>query len=208
MARKVKDMKTRLWFTAAALLLATAASAPAGAATRSEKEVLAEMALCADIAAEAERLTCFDNVMPKVRAALGRAAEEGDGVSLFGLTLWEDSDGDGASDAEETEPTRPEDFGIERVPEENRPDATVAGGEDTRPEVITSITAGIVETLTAPNKQLVFVLDNGQIWRQTDDDTVYMTRRDKVAIIETGLLGSYRMHFEGKNQTFTVRRVK
>ncbi len=201
-------MKTRLWFTAASAVVVAMACTSASAATRSEQAVLEEMALCADIATEAERLTCFDNVMPKVRAALGRAAEEGDGVSLFGLTLWEDSDGDGAADVDEGEPTRPEDFGIERVPEENRPDAPVAEEEDARPEVITSITAGIVETLTAPDGAYVFVLDNGQIWRQTDADRVFKSRRDTVAIIETGLLGSYRMHFEGKNQTFTVRRVK
>lgn len=202
-------MKTRVWLQVLAGLSVMVVSAPAGAATRSEREVLEDMALCSAMTDEAERLRCFDNVMPKVRAALGRAAEEGDAVSLFGLTLWEDSDGDGEADADDGEPTRPEDFGIENVPAENRPDAPEETEvADTRPEVITSITANIVETLTARDGSYVFVLDNGQIWRQTDADRVFKSRRDTVAIIETGFLGSYRMHFEGKNQTFTVRRVK
>jgi len=211
MTRKVKDMKTRVWLQLLAGLSVMAVAAPAGAATRSERDVLEDMAICSDIADEAERLRCFDNVMPKVRAALGRAAEEGDAISLFGLTLWEDSDGDGQADADDGEPTRPEDFGIENVPAENRPDAetrTTEADTDDRLEVITSIKANIVETLTARDGSYVFVLDNGQIWRQTDADRVFKSRRDTVAIIETGFLGSYRMHFEGKNQTFTVRRIK
>src|SRR6266545_166877 len=58
----------------------------------------------------------------------------------------------------------------------------------------------------------IFVLDNGQVWRQLDgDDADVQDPRPgepmKVAI-ETGLLGNYNLTIEGRNALIRVRRLK
>jgi hypothetical protein len=80
-----------------------------------------------------------------------------------------------------------------------------------KPEV-TQISATVLEFARTPRGRAVFVLDNGQTWRQLDADgtQVHEPPPDKAikVTIERGLLGSYNLTIEGRNALIKVRRLK
>ena len=145
----------------------------------------AEIAKCAGIADSAARLKCFDAAAPRANGAPpGQPAGEAP-----------DREGFGFSPPQAV--TRVEDFGKPPAPPE-----------------ITQITATVIELARTARGRSIFVLDNGQVWRQLDgDDTDVQDPQPgktmKVAI-ETGLslLGNYNLTIEGRNALIRVRRVK
>src|SRR6266568_383620 len=142
----------------------------------------------AGIADSAARLKCFDAAAPRANGAPAAqpAGEAPGGVDRFGFP------------APETV-TREEDFGKPRPPPE-----------------ITQITATVLELSRTPRGRSIFVLDNGQVWRQLDGDDADVQdprpgKTMKVAIemgFLGGLLGNYNLTIKGRNGLIRVRRVK
>jgi hypothetical protein len=154
------------------------------------RDALADIAKCADIAEASERLKCFDAAVPRAKSALAAPAEKPAEKSLlewFGF-------------AGSPKPvTKPEDFG--KAAPEARP------GQE-----ITEITATVLEFAKNPRGKSVFILDNGQVWRQLDADGTEVRdpnpgTRMRVTI-ETGALGSYNLTIEGRNGLIKVSRLK
>ncbi len=147
------------------------------------QDASAEIARCAGIGDSAARLKCFDAAASRANGAAGQPAGEAPGrAEGFGFS------------APETV-TREEDFGKPPPPPE-----------------ITQITATVIELARTVRGRSIFVLDNGQVWRQLDgDDADVQDPRPgkpmKVAI-ETGLLDSYNLTIEGRNALIRVRRLK
>lgn len=145
----------------------------------------AEFAKCTGIADSAARLKCFDAAAQGANGAAAQPAREVPGKA----------DGFGFSVPEPV--TRVEDF-----------------GKPPPPPKITQITATVLELGRTLRGRSIFVLDNGQVWRQIDgDDTGVQDPQPgktmKVAI-EMGapLLGNYNLRIEGSNALIRVRRVK
>jgi hypothetical protein len=87
-------------------------------------------------------------------------------------------------------------------------------GKPPPPPEITRITATVLELGRTLRGRSIYVLDNGQVWRQLDGDAAvvqdpYPGERMKVAI-EMGfrLLGNYNLTIEGRNGLIRVHRVK
>jgi len=158
----------------------------AGAAhAQSTADASAEIAKCAGIADSAARLKCFDAAAPRPNGAAAQPAREAPGrVEGFGLSAPEPV-------------TSVEDFGKSRPPPE-----------------ITRITATVLELGRTVRGRSIFILDNGQVWRQIDGDDTNVQdpqpgKTMKIAI-EMGvpLLGNYNLTIEGRNALIRVRRVK
>src|SRR6267378_6456241 len=155
----------------------------AGAAhADSAGDALSEIAKCAGIADSAARLKCFDAAAPRANGAAAQPAREAPSrVEGVGLSTPEPV-------------TRVEDF-----------------GKPPPPAQITQITATVIELARTLRGRSIFILDNGQVWRQIDgDDTVVQDlepgKTMKVAI-EMGirLLGNYNLTIEGQNALIRVR---
>lgn len=58
-----------------------------------------------------------------------------------------------------------------------------------------------------PRNKRSFYLENGQVWKQTDDASILIKSGD-TAIIEKGLLGAYFLKKEGTNRRVKVKRIK
>jgi hypothetical protein len=55
----------------------------------------------------------------------------------------------------------------------------------------------------------VFELENGMVWEQAEGGTFYIpAQTGAVAIIDKGLLGSWRLSIEGYNRTVRVKRIQ
>jgi len=91
-------------------------------------------------------------------------------------------------------------------------------GKPPPPPKITRITATVVELARTARGRSIFVLDNGQVWRQLDGDDANVldpqpgkTMKVTIAMGFVGsLLGgySYNLTIEGRNALVRVRRVK
>jgi hypothetical protein len=175
---------------ALALVVGLAAPPAYGDAAR---DVLVEVAKCADIADAAERLKCFDAAMARVKSALAapqpeQTAPAKSWLDWFGFSRPKPSS------------TKPEDFG------KPAPEPAPAPGE------LNEISSPVLEFARTPRGKALFVLENGQVWRQIDSDTTVVLdpergRQLKVKI-ERGFLDSYNLTIEGRNMMIKVNRIK
>jgi len=154
------------------------------------QEALSEIVRCAGIADSGERLKCFDAAAPRARSALAeQETKEKRGIlDWFGFSR------------PRKPVTKPEEFG------KPQPPTPVPGGE------ITRITSTVIEFALTPRGKALFVLENGQVWRQLDADDTRVLEPDpgrpmKVTI-EIGFLESYNLMIEGRNALIKVRRLK
>lgn len=154
------------------------------------RDALAEVAKCADIADAAERLRCFDAAAARVKSALAAPAPE---APSKGLLDW-------FGFSRPPEPvTKPEDFGK-------------ATPEPPAAQEISEISSPVLEFARTPRGKAVFILDNGQVWRQIDSDTAVVPdpeRGSRMTVkVERGFLGSYNLTIAGRNILVKVNRLK
>lgn len=158
------------------------------------RDALSDLVKCGDIAGAVERLKCVDDAMPGARSVLSTPApraeaaptqtESGGGVlSWFGLSR----------------PATSEDFGKPPVP--------VASANE-----VTSINAKLTEFAKNAHGRGIFLLDNGQTWKQVEGDTTEMpdleTGKPLGVTIEVGLAGGYDLTVEGHTRMVKVRRLR
>jgi hypothetical protein len=166
------------------------------------RDALAEIAKCADIAGAAERLKCFDDAMPRARSALAAPAPASTATPASApppRTATRSSLLDWFGFAQPEKPvTRTEDFG--------KPPPEPTAGE------ITEVTAGVVQFARTPRGKALFVLDNGQVWRQIDSDGTGVfdpaPGESMRVTIARGALGSYNLEIAGRNGLIKVNRLK
>ena len=173
-----------------------AAVTQAEAASRNPNAAAKAVVECRKIADVGARIACYDVAAAELEAAIAPpTAEEqaetfgtpDEGVSVFGVTLW------GGSPTED-------DMGREHLPKTEEEQATE----------IASLSSAVIEYGVNAEGKTVFVLDNGQVWRQTDSDRV--KRGDCPAecrvTISKGLIGGYNLVVaDGSNRQIKVRRV-
>lgn len=53
-----------------------------------------------------------------------------------------------------------------------------------------------------------FELENGQVWRQTEAETITQKGESPMMIISRGSFGGYRLRLEGSKRTVRVERIK
>ena len=173
------------FFPAVLVLLSVATLAHADPA----RDALGEVARCADIADSTDRLKCFDKAAALAKTALvpssQPAAEKRSFLDWFGFS-------------KPPAPKTTEDYGKATPP-------PAADG-------VTSITSSVLEFARTSRGLSVFILENGQIWRQSEGDTSVV--RDPTpgtpmkVTIENGFLGSYNLTIEGRHGLIKVNRLK
>lgn len=172
------------------LILASILALAAGPARAdSARDALADMVKCADLAEPSRRLACFDAATARARSALAAPAqavkEKGGGA---------------------------EDFGFSKSPPVLKADDFGKAAPEPGPREITEISATVVEFAKTQRGRAIFVLDNGQIWRQLDADSTelpYPSAGTTMKVtIEKGWVGSYNLTIAGRNGLIKVSRMK
>ncbi len=92
------------------------------------------------------------------------------------------------------------------------PKATDFGKPAPRPPEVAQVVAAVRELSKTVRGKAIFVLDNGQVWRQIDGDDTNVLEpapgsAPKVTITH-GLFDSYDLTMEGRNGFIKVRRVE
>lgn len=175
------------------LALAASLTVPA-LAEGAVRATLEELNACTAVADAQARLACYDKAAPKIRASLDVATEE-DQSDLFGLDIF------GSSSGGTGEATRPEDFGKKDLP---KTETVESGG------VVTEITTVLAEYARNPDGYDVYVLDNGQVWREKDVVNLPIPRNltDVKVRIRTGAMGAFYLSREGTNKSVRVERIR
>lgn len=199
-------MNVRLFFLIAPLAI----SAPA--LSQGENTPLEPLFQCRDIPNDTERLACLDAAVDALRGdtetgeviAVAReqveAAEEATyGLSISGLRLPGLPNFTGGSE---------ELAEIEAA--DSSPDRVVTRNDDGQISRIANLR--VVEFELSRRRRAVVHLDNGQVWRQSDDVHVQRPRsRDEgtlSATIRSGALGSFFMRLSNGGRWFRVERVE
>jgi hypothetical protein len=176
------------------VLLVPLAAASIAAPARADpaRDVLSEMAKCAEVAEASERLKCFDAGAVRAKSLLAAPAPAPEAAAKKSWLDWF-----GFSRPEKPATTK-EEFG--------KPPQPAESGE------LREITATVVEFAKTGRGKAVFILDNGQVWRQLDADGTevpYAPASTPMKVtIETGFLGSYNLVIEGRNGLIKVTRLK
>ena len=163
----------------AVLVLATASGA-AIAADKSER-TLDAFRQCGTIPDTGNRLACFDNALASIeqRIVADKKEERQRKQAEYGL--------------------RERDVHASDEPANADPNEAVAGVSSTIAEVY-------VQQATS---RFVFVLENGQIWKQTQLSSFKGTPKPGMAVtISDGAIGGYRLKIEGKSGIIGVQRIK
>jgi hypothetical protein len=148
-----------------------AISAPQSAPTRAPS--IQAVLDCRKIQDDAQRLACFD----KAVAAVDRAETSGDLVTI---------------DREQRRVVRRQAFGL------NLPSlAMFDKGE--KPEEVDRVSAVVAHASQGPEGKWTVTLDDGAVWRQTDDgELVRRPHGGSAAVIRKGMLGSFFMAIDGQ----------
>lgn len=143
---------------------------------------------CADIAADAERLACYDREIATLSARAREAAARRQQEQAAAARAREEAQAR----------SRVENFGAEAI-------ARAVPEED---EEASTLEARLAEVLTDRNQRGIFILDNGQMWRQVHGAPPPLTKEGDPVRIRRGTLGSYRLTLQRQRRTVPVTRMR
>lgn len=178
-------MKPKLVLAAvAALLLPVAANAQDGERNEKASVVVDELLACRNIAADAERLACFD----RTATALTTAKEKREIVVV---------------DREGMRRAKRGLFGF------SLPKLKLFGGDDDADEPeVTQIDGTVTSVQTASRGGLLLVrLSDGSTWQTTETRTNFSLKDGDDVTIKAGILGSYSIR-RGSGRSVKVKRVQ
>lgn len=175
MTTQAPRRRTGLALAAGVAALATAGTAPAADAPKGRAAQLQAVVDCRAVPDPAERLACYD----AAAASLDEAEKKGDVVVV---------------DKGQVREARRAAFGFDfRMP------SFMTAGEE--PDALDRITATVASARRDPRGRWVIRLEDGAVWRQVDDKSLYKDPRPGSTVeIRTASLGSYFMKIDGQTQ--------
>lgn len=169
-------------FAALTILLLTAGAAQAQGADT------AALIACAVKPDAAERLACYDAAVAGISAEAREISRKREAIAAKAA----------AEQAARAEQERLAAFGRESM--KDRP----PGADEDLP----SMTTSIGETLTTRDGKTVFLMENGQMWRQTEGMPLPPVHQGMEATIKKGVIGGFRMTIPKIKRTISVVRMR
>lgn len=183
-------MKTKITLMYVALLT-IASAAPAVAQVLAKGEVTKQLFLCDDVIEESQRLSCFNAIVDKLKAAVIAPAAKNP-----------------ADSASVPETPVVASIAAPQIDDFGSVDVASRSTREKESNVVDSIQAMIVRSWRNRDGRFSVELDNGQIWRETQGTRVGQPKVDKSVKITTGRWGGYRMKVENIKRIAWVRRTK
>jgi hypothetical protein len=205
-ARRYKASRTKgdrfMRLVAIAAVSAVAIASPVSAQTAGD------LMNCIAIARDADRLACYDaavaTVSPQARALSEQRAKETARIAAEEAAAAEaaakaKAEADAAARAAQAKA----DFGAEtvtskKVSERSRPD----------PDEIIKLDAKLSDILTNREGKYVFLLDNGQLWKQVSTEAGLNIRPGDDVVLEKSTMGGYKLNFKRIKRWLLVKRLK
>ncbi len=148
-----------------------------------------QLLACAGKVSDAERLACYDTAMAALSADARRLSEARE---VEAKAAREAAAASAAAAAAAAEAERKAAFG--------KPAASA--------DEVQEIEAAISEILRTSTGGAVFILDNGQMWRQVDGYNLPNARVGTMVTVKRGALGSFRLVPKGTSRSAQVIRMR
>lgn len=189
---------------AAVLCAALLCAAPVPGPARAEASGLAPFLACAAKADDAERLACYDAAAASVSAeARALAAERARARRAAEQARAEEAARRAAEEAARAAAAQVDRFGRESLPAgRGEPGAAPAAAPLER------LSARVGEALLDQRGRTVFLLENGQMWRQTEGTLLPPVRPGDAVEIARSALGGYRLLLPRVRRSVPVVRVR
>lgn len=149
---------------------------------------------CSALVKDAERLKCYDDAVKGLSADARAVAERREKEAAVAAA---------AAAAAATRAAQAE--AAAKVEKQEQAFGKADAGADERME---ELAARLAESFTDSQKRQVFLLDNGQMWRQTEGLPLASTRPGTEVILKRGAMGSHRMVVPGQKRTVKVTRIR
>jgi hypothetical protein len=165
-----------------------------------EGDPLGPLRDCPSIADPLERVACFDRGFAEADQGLRthRAEEATRTREDFGLT--------GSQLVEKRKESEPAQDNRAEAPPAKAPARAVAKSADGD---LDRMSGTISEVFTDGAQHKVFLLENGQIWRETTGSTYRGILRSGFEVeIRKSLMGGYRLTIDGRTGFFVVQRIR
>jgi nucleoid-associated protein YgaU len=193
---------------AAFVAVAVAASSMFTAATPVAAQSAGDLMSCIEIARDADRLACYDaavaQVSPQAKALSDKRAKETARIAAEEAAAAEaaakaKAEADAAARAAQAKA----DFGAEGVASKKVSERTKPA-----PDEIVKLDAKLSEILTNREGKYVFLLDNGQLWRQVSTEAGLNIRPGDDVVVEKSTMGGYRINFVRIKRWVLVKRLR
>jgi hypothetical protein len=174
---------------------------------------------CAAVRSDAERLACYDKAaaalnpeIAKLNAEREKAAREDarlaaaraeEAARLAAAKAEADKQAAQQQAAQLAAKAQVDAFGASSVAPDKRPEKNAAQTQE-----LDTLQATIKEILRGPLGELIVVLDNDQIWRQVEVETLPVVRVGDKVTIKKRLLSGFLMTLERQRRTTAVRRFR
>lgn len=199
-------------FAFAAALFAVVVTSPAVADPR--QDLIDDMAKCATVHDGTARLACYDALNPAVMAAQNQTpAAPAAGAPPTVAANPPTFDPYRPLGVPSSEQIKPDQFGGENLaPPAPPPGREAQAPAAPEPQTLDSITIGVTDYSYNPYDKFLVILDNGQIWRQSESDTsakAHFSKGEKNSVtISRGFLGSYNLVINDGGTVYKVKRLK
>ena len=148
---------------------------------------------CSAQADDAKRLACYDSVVKSLSAEARKVSEAREvETAKAKQAVAAAAAAAAATAAAEAEAARKDSFG-----------KAADSADDVK-----SVTAAIAEILRDASGKSIFILDNGQIWRQADGYSLPSARVGGTVMVKRGAMGSYRLQPANSNRSVQVIRMR
>ena len=187
------------------LLLPLALILPALLALPAQAQLPPAMLGCASLARDAERLACYDRAVEAVSAEARAAA------SIRAAEAQRQAVADAAAAKAQTEAVAAAAKAQAEADREARKAAfggEAIGKARLDPNEVTEVPAVLSELLTNTSGLGVFLLDNGQLWKQVDTTSLGRAKAGEAVGLSKGFMGGYRLTFTKSGRWVAVKRLK
>jgi hypothetical protein len=182
--------------------LAGAMAAPVAAQTPND------LMACISIARDSERLACYDAAVAKASPLAAQMSEQraketariaAEEAAAAEAAAKAKAEADAAARAAQAKA----EFGAEgvtskKVSERTKPD----------PDEITKLDATLTDILTNREGKYVFLLDNGQLWRQVSTEAGLNIKPGDAVVVEKSTMGGYKLNFVRIKRWILVKRLR
>jgi hypothetical protein len=183
-------------------LLVISATVLAGTSAFGQAALPKSISACAAIDDDAKRLACYDSAVSAIDLATAQTMEARKvAAQVRTKAAAEKAEADRVAALAAAEKAKVDNFGAVSVPKTLRPASESAVDID-------NLEAAIAEFFYSPSKALIVVLDNGQMWRQKDSESMPPIRAGDKVRIQKRMISGFRMTFIRQKRTIDVTRFK
>ena len=163
-------------------------------------DVLAEMKTCATVSDDTARLACFDRAIIAIDAKAAQAAKDRTvAAAVKAKADAAKAEADRIAETARLAQAKKDSFGAEQL-------AATQHAKDISD--VKQLDAVISQVLTNALGDLTLVLDNGQIWQQTESASLPPIRSGDPVHIKKGVIGGFRLTFIKQGRTVSVKRFR